>query len=120
MTEREIRSQKWKSRRKRQIRANIQRTILAAIVIVLVGISCHMISNAQSEIEDVSYKYYTSIQVAQGESLWSIAKEYRDAHYDSARDYVDEVVNINHLSDEDELIAGQYLIIPYYSTEYKR
>ena len=49
-----------------------------------------------------------------------IAEKYADdIHYDSLSDYMDEVIFINHLEDGDQIKAGTYLTIPYYSTEFK-
>ena len=65
------------------------------------------------------YKYYTSITVGVGESLWEISGNYMDeAHYDSKKDYIAEVCSINHLKEADDITAGQTLIVPYYSSEY--
>ena len=64
------------------------------------------------------YKYYTSIQIAYGDSLWSIAEEYRTAEYADIYSYIEEVMEINHLS-SDRLQAGDKLCIPYYSSEFK-
>jgi hypothetical protein len=52
--------------------------------------------------------------VERNDTLWSIAQEYNDKdHYDSIRDYIKEVMQINSLSD-DEIHYGDYLIVPYY------
>ena len=64
-----------------------------------------------------SYKYYTSIQVKQGESLWSIAGHYMSSDYSDLDAYIEEVRDLNHL-DSDDIHAGEYLLIPYYSSEY--
>ncbi len=65
-----------------------------------------------------SYKYYTSIQVQEGDSLWSIADKYLTAEYNSHETYMKELISINHLSDT-TIHAGQYLTVPYFSYEYK-
>ncbi len=67
---------------------------------------------------EMRYKYYTSIQIDSGMSLWEIAEEYMTEEYDSQEEYIREVKNINHLKD-DLLYAGSYLCVPYYSSEYK-
>ncbi len=59
-------------------------------------------------------KYYKSIQIQPGDSLWSIAEENRDAHYASTKDYVKEIKQINSLS-SDQIHSGQYLTIAYYN-----
>ena len=55
--------------------------------------------------------------LSHGDSLWSIAKEYSDVDsYASYTDYIDEVKQINHISGDD-IHAGEYLTIPYYSAQ---
>lgn len=90
----------------------------AFFLVVVVALSHYLISNAQTEEERLSIKYYTSVRVSRGETLWSIAEEYSDEHYDNIGDYIDEVVSINHLKNREYLKDGQYLIIPYYSENY--
>ena len=63
-------------------------------------------------------KYYTSIRVSSGDTLWDIAKEYRTEEYSDISSYIAEVREINHLS-SNQITDGMYLCIPYYSEEYK-
>lgn len=67
---------------------------------------------------DISYKYYTSIQVQTGDTLWDIAHTYCTTEYNSISDYIEEVCSINHISSGDEIHSGQYITVPYYSHEY--
>lgn len=60
-------------------------------------------------------KCYTSIRLARGDTLWSIADKY-GAAYHSYDAYIMEVKAINHLAD-DGLREGGYLTIPYYTHE---
>ena len=65
------------------------------------------------------FKYYTSVTVEAGETLWSLADEYIDYdYYKDKNKYISEVRTINHLDDDYTIIAGQTLIVPYYSEEY--
>ena len=67
----------------------------------------------------MNFKYYTSITVSYGESLWDIADEYID--YDEYKDknaYIAEVCSINHIEAEDSIKAGQDLVVPYYSSDF--
>lgn len=65
------------------------------------------------------FKYYTSVTVESGETLWDIADEYIDyAHYKNRNSYITEVQSINHLDDNCSITAGQTLILPYYSSIY--
>lgn len=113
---REERNRIRKAKRVRQLRRRVFMSILTVILVVVLAVSYHaFLSEANTGEDEIFYKYYTSIEVSYGETLWSIADEYACAEYDSINDYVDEVMQINHL-DEDTVLAGQFLIIPYYST----
>ena len=70
--------------------------------------------------DHVNNKYFTSIQVECGDTLWEIAQEYITPEYASIQEYVDEVIAINHIS-ENDITAGCYLVVPYYAEtpEYK-
>lgn len=112
------RSQRYHERRVRQLRRRIA-LLAATFVLLIAGFSYHTItSKAASEVGDVSYKYFTSIEVVYGDSLWSIAEKYAGEEYASINDYIKEVMKINHLK-EDTLSAGQYLIVPYFTKEFK-
>ncbi len=118
-TDRELRSYRRKIRRQREIRRNIVLAVVAAAVLLAFAFSYHTITSfANTATENVSYKYFTSIQVEKGDTLWSIAEEYGDdEHYDSQNDFITEVMAMNNLGSED-IISGQYLIVPYYSHEF--
>ena len=73
---------------------------------------------AAAEPKAPTYKYYTSIRVYSGDTLWDIAKEYRTEEYSDISSYIAEVREINHLS-SNQITDGMYLCIPYYSEEYK-
>lgn len=116
---REYRNKLRKARRVRQLRRRCILFALALVLTFVLAISYHAIlSEATSSDKEVSYKYYTSIEVPYGASLWSIAEEYAGEEYASAKEYVHEVMEINHLREEN-ITAGQYLVVPYYSTELK-
>lgn len=114
----DIRIRKNKIRRKREIRRNLLLSFFTLCLAVTLAFSLTgFLSNAKSNEETVFYKYYTSIQVESGATLFSIAEEYRGEHYDSADAYIEEVMRMNSLHNE-KIIAGQHLIIPYYSSEF--
>jgi len=85
---------------------------LAGIVLTgsIVGGSRLVSAHDNAAKESVEYKYYKSIEVSRGDSLWSIAKEYMSQNYDSIYDYIDELKQMNHL-DSDDIHAGQYHIM---------
>ena len=115
----EYRIERNRQKRLRHFRRQCFLTGLAIALVFIFTLSYHaIISHATENNTEVSFKYYKSIEINTGDSLWAIAETYAGEQYTSTQDYIDEVMHINHLSDE-SLIAGQYLIVPYYSTEYK-
>ena len=92
--------------------------VLAAVGMILI---CSVSYGAINSNANDGFKYYTSVTVEAGASLWELAEEYMDGvHYDSRESYIAEVCSINHLADENAITAGQMLILPYYSQEYVR
>ena len=85
---------------------------------VLATIICIFLSGAvrtQAAPSEISCKYYTSIEVQSGDTLWSIASDHITEEYRDMNAYIDEVCSINKIS-QNEIHAGQYLTIPYYSS----
>ena len=77
------------------------------------------LSLAKEKEDAVSYKYFSSIMVRSGDTLTSIASRYADHHYESLDAYIEEVRATNNLTDIDEIQAGDYLIVPYYSEQFR-
>lgn len=71
--------------------------------------------NAQDD--RILHKYYTSVSVAPGDTLWTIAEEYSDLGYDSRREYINEVMEINNMTNANDIQSGSVIYIPYYSYE---
>ena len=108
-----------KARRNMQLLKYKLMLIIGIVLILLFTVSHAMISKAAAN-ETTYFKYYTSIVVYPGHTLTQIAAKYMDSmHYDSTAEYVDEVKYMNHIDDADKIHAGDYLIVPYYSTEFK-
>lgn len=117
ISERRIKNNRLK--RRRQLRYHIIMCITT--ILLIAGCSVSLFSfkaKAQSDTEDIAYKYYKSIIVKAGDSLWDYAEEYaNNDFYDSYDSYIKEVIRINALSD-DSIQSGQYIIVPYYSYEF--
>ena len=64
------------------------------------------------------YKYYTSVEIQPGDTLWTLADCYLE-NYESKELYINEVIELNSLAGNGRIISGQNLILPYYSQEYK-
>lgn len=89
-----------------------------AVILIFSIIANGSFAKAEDNIKtegDGQKKYYKSILIEYGDTLWGIAEEYKDLHYESVRDYIDEVIRINNLK-TDKIHAGRYLTIPYYKT----
>ena len=106
-------------RRQRELKKNFLICVMTICLIITCTISMNGFrSNAKDESTAVSYKYYKSISVANNDTLWSIAEQYMDdQHYDCINDYIEEVKSMNDLID-DVIHYGEYLIIPYYDSEF--
>lgn len=89
-------------------------TLFLLIACVLIGSNFIGSSNTQANNTKEIYKYYTSIEVQEGDSLWSIADRYITADYPDREAYMQELVALNNLSDT-TIHSGSYLTIPYYS-----
>lgn len=58
-------------------------------------------------------EYYRSVRICSGESLWEISNRYYSEEYKSMHLYMQKIMKLNNLLDED-IYSGEYLIIPYY------
>ncbi|MDE5909404.1 MAG: hypothetical protein K2H52_11775 [Lachnospiraceae bacterium] len=116
-SERRIRNNRIK--RRRELRHRFIMCICTFLLIVTFSsLFFSFRTKAQGRDEEVLYKYYKSIVVEDGDTLWNYACQYgEEQYYDTHDDYIKEVIRINTLSD-DRITAGQHLILPYYSAEF--
>lgn len=64
---------------------------------------------------EVEHKYYKSIELEYGDTLWAIAEEYADDHYESIEEYIYELKLINDL-ESDNIQEGKHLTVAYYDS----
>lgn len=114
----DIRRLRNRKKRQYQLQRNISICVVTCVLVLILSITYgNIFAQARSGDMPAACKYYTSIEVHYGETLWSIAEDYLDTgHYHDIRTYINEILQINHLSEDAFITAGQYLIIPYYST----
>lgn len=108
------------ARRKRLQRMHGIISISALILSIVIVFSISgMVTNARSTDDKPEYKYFKSYEIEYGDSLWSVASDHYDSHYESVEEYIEEICIINSISSDSRLIAGSHLIIPYYSFDFK-
>ena len=96
-------------------------TILIGAAIVLVfslGLSNFIASAHENTGDHTVYKYYRSIQIQPGDTLWDIAEETMTSEYDSTAEYVEVLKEMNGLT-SDHIEAGNYLTVAYNDTVYR-
>ena len=113
---------KYKRDRIRRTKQIFERVLLTICIIALLAIGSNALltkATTTDEAKDVYYKYYTQIEIQDGDSLWDIAGKYmKYGPYESRNDYMNEVVELNQLSST-TIIKGQHLVVPYYESTYK-
>lgn len=108
--------------RKRRAREAAKKKILfllATVFVITVGsvIFGSTFSAAQAKAEEESrIKYYKSIVIQGGETLWSIANEYKGD--ESTHEYIEELKELNDIQ-SDTIHQGQHLVVAYYDNELK-
>ena len=113
------RSRRYRIRRRRQLQRRCLMGVFTLLLILVLAVSYSALrSQARAEDDGERYKYYTSIEIGYGETLWEIAETYAGPEYASLESYIYEVMEINHLKEE-KITAGEYLIVPYFSGEWK-
>lgn len=103
--------------KKRSFTVNIIKTLCTAILITILFGSFYTSAHNNRTEEPVNFKYYKSITIEAGDSLWSIAREYRTDDYSSTAEYIEVLKKINHLYD-DHIQEGQKLIVAYNDTTF--
>lgn len=115
------RSRRARVLRQQKARRKMVFTFFLTLVVIF-GIGTFfgtLLTRAKEPKGGPSYKYYTNVEIQSGDTLWSLADTYMDTeHYESRTDYMNEVMNINHMV-TDCLVAGEKLIVPYYSPDQK-
>ncbi len=108
-----------KNRRNKKSRAKAKTARFFTALIVISIIVCVILFSNKNQVhavegaEEVSLnKYYKTITIQPGDTLWSIAEEYKTAGC-STKEYVEELMLMNDLHN-DNITSGQKLLITYY------
>lgn len=97
-------------KRRRGIRTVI--SMVLALFIIFGGVVVH--NNEIAASSPVQEKIYTSITIHSGDSLWSIASRYCEDTADIPS-YVEELKQMNSLTNERSLQTGCHLTVYYYA-----
>lgn len=109
---------------KRAAIVSLQKRMIAIIILIVVSLivilasSISAMASAKNNAQPI-HKYYTSIEVQPGDTLWSIADSYIAEFNIDREDYMEELSELNHLDMDGSIHSGEYLTIAYYSNEVK-
>uniref|UniRef100_UPI0040574FA3 LysM peptidoglycan-binding domain-containing protein n=1 Tax=Agathobacter sp. TaxID=2021311 RepID=UPI0040574FA3 len=92
--------------------------LLTVCFIVLFGTGISVFANSKAN-QEPTYKYYKSVRIEEGDTLWSIAGEHMDGVNMGRNEYIEEIRTLNNLNLEGDICTGDYLIVFYYSNELK-
>lgn len=105
----------------RNIRKN-KKSFLARFSVITVLVFCIVLfatlKTTTASGDTGRTKYFKSIEIESGDTLWSIAEEYISEEYDDINEYIGELKKMNGLY-SDNINAGCYLVVCYYSSEIK-
>lgn len=113
------RSRNLRRKRIQELKQKLTLLIVSVLFILIVSIAFGSIKT-NATTQDLAlkpYKYFTSYTIKYNDTLWNIASQYMDGHYETIQDYIDEVERMNHI-DADDIKAGTTIMLPYYSDEY--
>ncbi len=100
------------SKRRRQVQVRMMvLALFAAVVLAFCGFR-FVYAHDEPDKDPSVCTCYKSIEIASGDTLWSIAEEYADDSYENSQHYIAEVKKINHL-ESDVIHQGQFLTVPY-------
>ena len=94
--------------------------LVSLVLIVNTFLTLSIVANAKDN-EVPMYKYYKSYMVEKDDTLFSIAYDFNDEQCSrkQIKECVDEMMKINSLDHKGTICYGNYIIVPYYSTEYR-
>lgn len=113
-----------RTHRARKMKVVKKIVVLSVVVVALTVIGCLQFGQLSSAAhgnateDPVFFKYYKSIEIEEGDTLWGIAEEYMGDEYDSVQEYIAELKDINQLV-TDDIQSAKYLTVVYYDSEFK-
>lgn len=105
--------------RKRQMRRRRGMLVAAILCMIITGgvaFGSLLVDAHNEKTSPATYQYYKSITIQPGDTLWTIAQEYKGTT--DTDSYVKEIKQLNGMKN-DCLKESQKLMIIYYDTEYR-
>jgi len=90
-------------------------TIIIFLLILIIGLlSCKAFVHADEQIVQGRTKSFKSVVIYSGDDINKIALSNITPEYSSPAAYIDEICFMNHISIDETLIPGNYLVVPTY------
>ena len=103
------------AKREAQLRTRKRLLAIALLILLIMGIlfGIKVPVLAGKEENGTVQKYYKTICIEAGDTLWDIAGEYMTDSNMTRQEYVDAICTLNDI-EVDEIVAGDQLIVMYY------
>ena len=102
-----------KKRRNRELQRHILIFILSLLLISVMALLFFGTKSSAAE-KNGTCKCYASVQIEPGDTLYELAGRFYSSEFRSIERMVSEIKTINNM-DNDRVISGLYIIIPYYT-----
>jgi hypothetical protein len=120
MSDREYNSFKRKRAASLRMKNNTIKLVILIVSVLILTVSIKAITAMASNSDQrAMQKYYRTVSIDFDDTLRSIAEENFDAeHYMSVNDYLNEIMDINHISENSAISGGMIIYIPYYGEKH--
>ncbi|MDD3184431.1 MAG: LysM peptidoglycan-binding domain-containing protein [Anaerostipes sp.] len=97
-------------------KCRIKLFLFGVVVMLFIAGGLFIHGNSVVGADSAKKKCFKSVQIQDGDTLWSIAKKHITDEYSTVNDYVEEVCEANHIG-ADDITEGMYIVIPYYAAK---
>lgn len=104
-----------RSRRKRQLACYKGIAVcVAALLCIIFSVVLSNSWNVEASNEIEREKQYITVEIEDGDTVWSVAEEYKTDDYNSTKDLVEEILEMNGLHENTVLKPGNKILVPNY------
>ena len=100
--------------RTRIIVRNRRIMLFAGIILTILVAFCVFGNRAAAENSREVNTYYTSYEIQDGDTLWTIADQFMTPENSDKDAFISNIKRMNHMLD-DNIQSGNYLVIEYYA-----